>query len=112
MGKKKFLTKNEFRYDLNPLHIGSNGKPHPAYITGKRGHKYHASTITHSRKTPQGDTLSIDENPDKTSSDSRESHVSVPFWQSEKQFGKEKLKNFKYSKRNRRKIQKFHRKNK
>ena len=31
--EKKFLSKNEFRMDNNPLHFGPKKEPHPAYIT-------------------------------------------------------------------------------
>lgn len=111
---KKWLRKNEFRLDLNPKHFGKKEKPHPAYITAKRGKKLRANSITHSRATTDGSkTFAIEENPNKTNrkvKDQRKTRVSEPFWQSEKQFGKEKLTNFRFSKRSRRKIAKINKK--
>lgn len=109
--KKKFLTKNEFRIDYNPKHQGGKKEEHPAYISGKKGHKYWANSITHSRKIDDNKfTFDIEENPNKLSKDKRETRVSPPFWQNEKQFGNEKLKNFRFSKQTRKKIKKINKK--
>ena len=112
MSKKKFLTKNEFRYDLNPKHMGEDKKPHPAYISGRRGHNYYANSVTHARFTNSGATHNFGENPNKTHSptDLRESRVSLPFWQKNSLFGKEKLNNYRYSNQTRKAIKKFNRK--
>lgn len=111
MGKKKYLRKNEFRMDINPEHFGNKKEPHPAYITAKYGHKYKANSITHSRTTGGITNLDIFENPNKLSNDIiRKTRISPPFWQNEKQFSKNKLKNFKFSKKTRLKIKKYNRK--
>lgn len=110
MAKKKYLRKNEFRMDNNPLHFGERNKPHPAYITARKGHKYRANTITHSKYIDNIETLNIIENPDKLSADKRNSRISPPFWQSEKQFSKEKLPNFRFSKQSKKKIRKYNKK--
>lgn len=110
MDKKKFLTKNEFRVDLNPKHLGSDGNPHPAYITGRKGHKFYANSITHARYVKNKETLDIGENPNKLSRDKRKSRISAPFWQGEKSFSKEKLPNFRFSKQSKNKIRKFNKK--
>lgn len=108
---KKYLRKNEFRMDINPKHFGEGKKPHPAYITAKYKHKFKANSITHARKTTDGvDTHLICENPDKLSKDKRQTRVGVPFWQKEELFGKDKLKNFKFSKKSRIEIKKFNKK--
>lgn len=107
---KKYLRKSEFRMDLNPLHKNSEGKNHPAYITAKKGHKYKANTITHARVIDGYSTLDVKENPNKKSKDKRQSKVSPPFWQSEKQFSKEKLPNFRFSKQSKKKIRKYNKK--
>ena len=108
---KKYLRKNEFRIDFNQLHYGKDQKPHPAYITAKKGHKFKANSITHSRKTNDGfDTYKIYENPNKLSNDKRTTRISPPFWQSEKQFGNEKLTNFRFSKKTRKIIKKINKK--
>ena len=107
---KKYLRKSEFRIDLNPAHRGNNGENHPAYITAKKGHKYKANTITHSRIVDGVATLDVGENPNKLSKDKRTSRVSPPFWQGEKSFSKEKLPNFRYSNQSKKKIKKYNKK--
>lgn len=108
---KKYLRKNEFRMDNNPLHFGSKKTPHPAYISAKYGHKYKANSITHSRTTNGVENLDVFENPDKASFDiNRKTRVSPPFWQSEKQFGSSKLNNFCFSRSSRSRIRKFNKK--
>ena len=110
---KKFLRKNEFRFDNNPAHFGKDKKPHPAYITAKCGHKFKANSITHSRKTTDGKkTIDIFENPNKTSSsiDKRKTRIGPPFWQKQEQFSKDKLSNFRFSKKSRNTIKKFNKK--
>ena len=107
---KKYLTKNEFRIDFNPFHRGSNGEPHPAYITARRGHKYRANTITHARIVDGVETLDVGENPNKLSKDKRKTRLSPPFWQNEQQFGKEKLPYFRFSNQSRKVIKKYNKK--
>lgn len=107
---KKYLRKNEFRFDLNPAHQGKNKEIHPAYITARKGHKYKANTITHSRLVDGVQTFPIGENPNKKSKDKRKSRISPPFWQNENQFGKEKLPNFRFSKQSKKKIKKYNKK--
>ena len=108
--KKKYLKKNEFRMDLNPAHKGKGMKPHPAYISARYKHKYLANTITHSQFTNGVKNYDIIENPNLVSDDARKIRVSPPFWQSETQFGKDKLTNFKFSKLARRRIARYNRK--
>ena len=107
---KKYLSKNEFRIDLNPAHRDSDGKNHPAYITARKGHRYKANTITHSRSVNGVETLDIGENPNKKSKDKRKTRVSPPFWQGEKSFSEEKLPNFRFSKQSKKKIKKYNKK--
>lgn len=107
---KKYLGKSEFRMDLNPLHKNPEGENHPAYISAKHGHKYKANTITHAEIIDNETTLKLDKNPNFLSKDKRQSRLSPPFWQSEKQFGKEKLSNFRFSKQEKKKIRKYNKK--
>ncbi len=107
---KKYLTKNEFRIDYNPAHQGEDKKPHPSYITARKGHKYRANTITHAKIVDGCETLDVGENPNKKSKDKRNTKISPPFWQNEKQFGKEKLPNFRFSNQSRKKIKKYNKK--
>ena len=107
---KKYLSKSEFRIDLNSLHRNPDGENHPAYITAKHGHKFKANTITHSRYINDIETLDVGENPNKLSKDKRKTRISPPFWQSEKQFSKEKLPNFRFSNESKKKIKKYNKK--
>lgn len=108
---KKFLRKNEFRIDNNPKHFGKNQSPHPTYITARYKHLLKGNTITHSRRTNDGlETIRIDENPNKLSKDKRRTRISPPFWQNENQFGKTKLKNFRFSNKTRKQIKKINKK--
>lgn len=107
---KKYLRKSEFRMDLNPLHRGSNGENHPAYITARKGHKYKANTITHARIVDGFTTFEVGENPNKLSKDKRKTRISPPFWQGEKSFSEEILPNFRFSKQSKKKIKKYNKK--
>ena len=107
---KKYLRKSEFRIDFNPNHQGVDKKPHPAYISARKGHKYKANTITHSRYINGNETFLIGENPDKISKNKRKTRISPPFWQNENQFGKEKLSNFRFSRQSKIKIKKYNKK--
>lgn len=108
---KKYLRKNEFRMDNNPKHYGQNKKPHPAYITARYGHMYKANSITYSRRTSDGKlTYDVFENPNKLSKDKRDTRISPPYWQKEEQFGTEKLSNFRFSNKTRKRIKKYNKK--
>lgn len=108
---KKYLKKNEFRFDNNPKHFGKDKKPHPAYITARYGHEYKANSITHARFTTDGiPTEKISENPDKTSKDKRQTRISPPYWQSKNLFGDEKLTNFRFSNKTKKEIRKINKK--
>lgn len=110
---KKFLTKNEFRLDLNPKHFNSKNEPHPAYISGRKGHKYYANEITHSRSAGELSVFDVPENPNKTNhlkNDNRKTRLSVPFWQNENLFSNNKMTNFRFSNSSRKYIKKKNKK--
>ena len=107
---KKYLRKNEFRFDLNKSHLNKKGMPHPAYITAKHGHSFKANIITHSRTINGVKNFDIDENPNKLSNDNRQTRFGVPFWQNETQFSSQKLKNFRFTRRNQKYIRKVNKK--
>lgn len=108
---KKYLRKNEFRIDYNKDHYGKNYDPHPAYITAKKKHLLKANEITHSRKDKYGKTnFEISENPNKLSKDKRKTRISQPFWQNENMFSKEKLSNFRFSRKTQKQIRKYNKK--
>ena len=109
---KKYLSKNEFRMDLNPAHFGKENKPHPSYITVKHKNKFKANAITHSRRAGNLVTYDIGENPDKQRKkyDNRVSRISEPYWQTDKLFSKNKLNYFRYSNFSRKKIRNINKK--
>ncbi len=111
MSEKKYLRKNEFRFDLNPEHLNKKGEPHPAYISAKYKHMLKANSITHARYTTDGkQTFDISENPNKLSKDKRQTRISPPFWQNEKKFSKDKSSNFRFSNKTRKQIKKYNKK--
>lgn len=107
---KKILTKNEFRFDTNPVHMGKKKEPHPAYITARQGHNYRANIITHAAKAGKLSTFKINENPNKLSKDKRPTRISAPYWQSDKLFTKGTLSNFRFSNQTRKEIRAINKK--
>lgn len=106
---KKYLRKNEFRFDLNSKNFNKKGKPHPAYISARYGSKFRANSITHSRKSNGFYNYDIFENPNKLSKDKRQTRVSPPYWQSINLFS-DKLSNYRFSNSSRKRIRKYNRK--
>lgn len=110
--RKKYLRKNEFRFDTNPSHLNKKGQPHPAYITAKQKHMMRANSITHARTANGIPTIDINENPDKLSHDKRQTRISPPYWQNEKHFSKNTLPNFRFSNETQKQIKKINKKHK
>lgn len=99
--------------DNNPAHFGKEKRPHPAYVSAKKGNKLLANDLTHARWTNDGKkTHDIEENPDKRNrncSDKRKVRVTDSFWQNKNLFGNI-LNNFRLSRKTRRKIKKINKK--
>lgn len=113
MAKKKYLSKNEFRYYNNPKFLSKNGRPHPAYISARYKHKYKFNVITHSRKFFDEGTTNLEKNPELQSTDKRTSRVSVPRWDNVNQFGDKLPKWYwRFTKKDKAKVKKVNRKNK
>jgi len=112
--KKKFLRKNEFREYKNSKYLTKSGNPHPAYISGRKGHKYQFNVITHSPTFFGKETKPLEKNPNRGSSDQRTSRFSVKAWDNDDKFSKEKLpKNlWRLSKKDKAKIKKSNKKQK
>ena len=106
---KKYLRKNEFRFDLNSKNFNKHGNPHPAYISARYGHKYKANAITHARKSNGYDNYDIFENPNKLSKDKRQTRLSPPYWQNINLFSN-KLENYHFSNKTRKHIRKINKK--
>lgn len=111
---KKYLSKNEFRMDLNPDHFGENKKPHPAYITAKQGNSFKANGITHSRSIKNSvSTCDVFENPNKTNrkvEDKRKVRITPPYWQHKNLFSDNTLDDFRFSNRTRKQIKNYNKK--
>lgn len=107
---KKYLRKNEFRFDFNPEHLSSKGKPHPAFVSARFGHRYKANTITHSRRVDDNTFNENIDNPEINSKDKRQTRISPPFWQSDKLFSNYTLDGFRLTKESKKKIKKYNKK--
>ena len=114
MSKKKYLRKNEFRLYENPDYLSKSKEPHPAYITARYKRKYKANVITHSKKFFGKDTLPLSENPNKNKDKynyTKESRISVSFWDKDSNFSDEKLSGWRFSKIDKKRIKKWNKKN-
>ena len=112
--KDKYLRKNEFRDYENPKYLSKSGKPHPAYITVKHKRKLRANVITHSSSFFGEETIQLKENPNRNenkSVDIRQTRLSKPFWDNEKNFSKTKKKGWRLSKKDKKSIKKWNKKN-
>lgn len=81
---KKYLRKNEFRYNTNPNVRRPDGKYHTAYVTAKHGHKSKINIITHSKSFYGKPTKEMYQNPDRAKYSDRKSRFSVPRWENDK----------------------------
>ncbi len=83
MSKKKYLRKNEFRYDTSPKVRRSDGKGHNAYVSAKQGHQAKINIITHAKTFFDEPTVPMHKNPNRSKPDQRQSYFSVPRWESD-----------------------------
>lgn len=83
IAKKKYLQKNEFRYNTNPAVQNSLGEGHTAYVSAKHGHKSKINIITHGKTFYGEPTVKMSKNPNKESKDPRPSRFSVPRWEND-----------------------------
>lgn len=84
ISKKKYLQKNEFRYNTNPAVKNPSGNGHVGYVSAKHGHKAKINIITHSETFYGEPTQKLSKNPNKESKDPRPSRFSVPRWENDK----------------------------
>ncbi len=80
---KKYLRKNEFRYDTNPNVRRNDGEFHTAYVSAKHGHKSKINIITHSNNFYGQPTREMYKNPNRSKFDKRKSRFSVPVWEND-----------------------------
>lgn len=112
---KKYLRKNEFRYYKKPEFSSKSGKPHVAYISARHNKEYKFNVITHSKHFFNSETKELKKNPNRNvgeQNDKRPSRVSVPVWDKTKYFSEEKVKNWRFDKRDKIAIKKWNKKRK
>ncbi len=107
MSKKKYLQKNEFRYDRSPNVTRHDGKGHVVYVSAKHGHKSKINVITHSDKFFNEPTMKLTKNPNRQSKDSRQSRFSVPVWENDTYLEAPKSGYWKFIKKDRIAVKKF-----
>ena len=81
---KKYLKKNEFKYNTSPNVRRADGRGHMAYVSAKQGHKAKVNIITHSKIFYEEPTIKMHKNPDRESTYKKPSYFSVPRWENEK----------------------------
>lgn len=107
---KKYLSKNEFRYNTNPNVKRDDGEFHVAFVSAQRGHKKKINIITHSKTFYGKPTLPLLNNPNKSKYDKRQSRASVSVWEKDS-YLKDKAKGVWFmSKKDKYKIKKFNKK--
>lgn len=107
---KKYLRKNEFRYNTNPNVKRKDGKFHIAFVSAQKGHKKKINIITHSKTFFGKPTLVLSNNPNKSKFDKRPSRASIPVWETDNNL-KDKAKGvWVMSKKDKYKIKKFNKK--
>lgn len=108
--KKKYLRKNNFRYNTNPNVLNLHNEGHTAFITAKHGHKAKINIITHSKEFYGMPTKELSQNPNKANPSKKKSRYSIPVWENEK-YLKDNAKGYwKISKRDNKQIRKDNKK--
>ena len=108
--KKKYLAKNEFRYNMHPDVVRKDGKGHISYVSAKQGHKAKVNVITHSKVFYGEPTYPLKQNPDRESTYKTQSYYSKPVWQSDSYLSKPNSGYWKLSKADRIAIKKTNKK--
>ena len=109
---KKYLRKNEFRYNTGPLVMRPDRKGHPTYISARYKNKYKFNVITHSDNFFNEPTYKFDYEPNRNNiirKNKKISRYSSPRWDNINNFG-EKLTNWKLNKADKKAIKKFNKK--
>lgn len=115
MSNKKYLRKNEFRYNISPNVQRRDGRGHVAYLSAKKGHKAKINVITHSDRFFNEPTQPLSKNPEiqrdgNRAKDKRTSRFSVPVWENDKYLQEKPRGIWHMSKEDRIKIKKFNKK--
>ena len=107
MSNKKYLRKNEFRYDSNPAVKNPRGQGHMAYVSVRQGHKAKINIITHAKTFFGEPTMELRENPNRSKPSKRPSRFSVPIWEKDKYLKEKPNETWRLSKLDRSEIRKF-----
>ena len=107
MSKKKYLGKNEFRYDTSPKVRRPDGKGHNVYVSVKQGHRAKINVITHSRSFFDEPTEDLSYNPNPSKPDARKSYFSAPRWENDEYLKQKSSGIWRLHKKDRIKIKKF-----
>lgn len=110
MSNKKYLRKNEFRYNTNPNVQTPWGEGHTAYVTARRGKQYKINIITHSKTFYGKPTVEMNKNPDLSKPSTRKSRFSVPVWENDTYLKTKPKGYWRMSKQDKIKIKKFNKK--
>ena len=81
---KIYYKKANFKYDTSPNVRRPDGKGHVVYQTVTHKGKSKVNVITHSNTFYNQPTYPMAKNPNRKSSDKRQSRFSVPVWESNK----------------------------
>lgn len=106
ISKKKYLRKNDFYYNTNPVIKNPKGEGHMFYATAKHGHRVKGNIITHGKAFFGEPTYPLRKNPNRESSDKRKSRFSIPYWEKDKHLVKPNKGYWKMSKADRAAIKK------
>lgn len=108
--RKKYLQKNEFRYDTNPLIRKKNGEGHNAYVSAKQGHRAQINILTHSDTFFGEPTFELDQNPERSKPSKRKSRFSKAVWENDKHLKEPSRGTWVLSKKDKAKIKKVNKK--
>lgn len=110
MSRKKYLSKNEFRYNTNPNVRNPRGEGHMAYVSAKRGHESKINIITHAKTFYGEPTSEMKKNPDRANPSKTKSRFSVPRWEKDHYLVRPEKGYWRIDKRDKTAIKKFNKK--
>ena len=110
MSKKKYLRKNEFRYDTSPKVRRPDGRGHTVYVSAKQGHQAKVNVITHSTTFFGEPTHELSKNPQRDTRNRRPARFSSPRWESDTDLKNPPRGIWRLEKKDRRRILNFNRK--
>lgn len=110
MSKKKYLKKNEFRYNKNPAVKNPRGEGHNAYVSARYKDKFKINIITHAKSFFGEPTIPLHKNPERSKPSKKQSRFSVPRWEQERYLKEDSKGYWKLDKKDKIAIKKFNKK--